>query len=201
MIKASLYNFFGRIYIPDSFDFQAPYLLHISDTPSAIFSSLNSFIQKVQPKIIIHTGDLVDNLKLELYLSVFDSYKRYLKQLVRILEGGEREVFYVLGNHDDADTILHQTVKGTLIKDYTELPLHKFIFGVSHKFSDIKHDKADYVLFGHNLDKYSDYNSKPRYLNGIEKISLINLNTGEIITFDYPIGTKESRLKIYRKGL
>lgn len=50
MIKASIYNFFGRIYVPDSFNFSGPYLLHISDTPSLIFGSLDSFIKKFNQK-------------------------------------------------------------------------------------------------------------------------------------------------------
>jgi predicted phosphodiesterase len=203
MIKASLYNFFGKIYIPDSFDYDAPYLLHISDTPSSIFKALESLIKQVQPQIIIHTGDLVDNLKIGLYPSSLDGYKRYVKRLTRILEGGERQVYYAIGNHDDLDSLKKSTLKGHIIPVYDRFNTKSFSFGMAHDIEDIpkEGDLPDMLFFGHNLEMNSNYEGHPQYFNGIEKIALINLNTKEIFTFDYPIGTKESRLIIYRKGL
>lgn len=201
MIKASLYNFFGKIYIPDTFDFNANYLLHISDTPSSIFGSLDSFIKKVQPKVIVHTGDLVDNIKLGMYPSSLQAYNRYLKRLIRILEIDDRDVYYVLGNHDNEASITNYSRIGTLIKTYREFSYGANIFGAVHNIVDIEIDTATHILFGHNIEKNSDYMSSPKYLNGIEKIVLINIDTGELFSFDYPRGTTESRLLIYRKGL
>jgi len=201
MIKASIYNFFGKIYIPDDFNFDAPYLLHLSDTPSSIFGSIDSLIKKIQPKIIVHTGDLVDNLKLELYPSSLEGYKRYLKRLIRMLEGGEREVYYVMGNHDHLQSVKKYSHKGHIFPVYSEFSYGPYTYGAGHDIADISPKNADFILYGHNLEKYSDYTSTPKYLNGIEKIALIRLDTGEIITFDYPHGTKESRLILYRKGL
>lgn len=201
MIKSTLYNFFGKIYIPDSFDYNANYLLHISDTPSSIFASLNTFIKKVQPKVIIHTGDLVDNIKLEIYPSSLDGYNRYLRRLIRILEVGDRDVYYTLGNHDNAASIIKYTHKGTLIKTYEEVTYGAFTFGMVHNIEDNNCEHATHILFGHNLELCSDYLGSVKYFNGIEKIVLLNLDTGQIIPFDYPRGTTESRLLIYRKGL
>lgn len=203
MIKASLYNFLGKIYIPDSFDLNAPYLMHISDTPSSIFGALDALIKRIQPKIIVHTGDLVDNLKIGLYPSSFEGYKRYLKRLIRILEGGERQVIYAVGNHDDLDSIKKYSQKGQFVPTYEKFTTDHFSYGITHDIADIpvSSDLPDILFFGHNLEKYSDYNSYPKYFNGLEKIALINLETGEIYTFDYPVGTKESRVIIYRKGL
>lgn len=201
MIKASLYNFFGKIYIPETFDFEANYLLHISDTPSSIFGSLDSFIKKIQPKVIIHTGDLVDNIKLEIYPSSLEGYKRYLKRLIRILEVDGREVYYTLGNHDHEASIMKYSRLGTFIDSYDEITYGQITLGAVHNIDHAKIDKATHILFGHNLEKNSDYTSSIKYLNGIEKIVLINLDTGELIPFDYPRGTTESRLLIYRKGL
>jgi hypothetical protein len=201
MIKASIYNFFGRIYVPDSFDFSGPYLLHISDTPSLIFGSLDSFIKKIQPEIIVHSGDLVDNLKLELYPSSIDGYRRYLKRLIRILEGGNRDVYYAIGNHDDKKSLEEFTLKGHIIETYEEIHLAEFTLGITHKYEDVENKSADYILFGHNIDQHSDFDQSPKLLNGIDHIALIHLKTGEITTFSYPHGTKDHRLLTYRKGL
>lgn len=203
MIKASLYDFIGKIYIPNNFDLTAPYLLHISDTPSCIFGALDHLIKKVQPKIIVHTGDLVDNIKLEIYPSKIEGYKRYLKRLIRILEGGERQVYYAIGNHDDAEILKKYTGKGHVIDHYESISTQQLSFGITHDIDNLPDDIAlpSMIFFGHNLEKASNYSSDPKYFNGIEKIALINMITGEIFTFDYPIGTKESRLNIYRKRL
>lgn len=201
MIKASLYHFFGQIYIPDTFDLEGSYLLHISDTPSAIFGALDGFIKRIKPKVIIHTGDLVDNLKLEIYPSSLDGYKRYVKRLIRMLEKTDSALYYVIGNHDDFDAMYKCVKKGRIINGYEEIFVNDFCFGLTHKPEQIEVNQADYVLYGHNIDLPSNYNTTPKYLNGIEKICLIHLETGEIFTFDYPMGTKEQRLVIYRKGL
>lgn len=201
MIKEWIYNFLGHIYIPDSFDFSAPYLLHISDTPSLIFASLDNFIKKIQPKIIVHSGDLVDNLKLELYPSSIDGYRRYLKRLLPIIEGGDSDVYYAVGNHDDKQSLKEFSHKGHIIESYEEIHLTHFTLGITHKYEDIKKDSADYILFGHNVDQHSDFDGYPKLLNGIEQIALIHLETGEITTFNYPHGTKDHRLLTYRKGL
>ncbi|MBN2897586.1 MAG: metallophosphoesterase [Clostridia bacterium] len=203
MIKASIYDFLGRIFIPDSIDLEAPYLLHISDTPSSIFGALESFIKRVNPKIIVHTGDLVDNLKLELYPSVFEGYKHYLKRLVRILEGGERQVYYAMGNHDDYETLKAYSIKGHIVSYYEVIQTSHFSFGMAHDINSVSttSPSPDMIFFGHNLEKASDYEHVPKYFNGIEKMALIHIVTGEIYTFDYPIGTKESRLNMYRKKL
>lgn len=203
MIKASIYDFIGKIYVPNSFDLKAPYLLHISDTPSCIFGALDHLIKKVQPKIIVHTGDLVDNLKLEIYPSKIEGYRHYLKRLIRILEGGERQVYYAIGNHDNADILRKYTVKGHIIETYESISTQELSFGMTHDIANVPKDTTlpRMIFFGHNLEMSSNYNSDPKYFNGIEKIALINMITGEIYTFDYPIGTKESRLNIYRKRL
>ena len=40
-------------------------ILHISDTPSTMFPYLRRAIRRLRPAWVVHTGDLVDDIKLE----------------------------------------------------------------------------------------------------------------------------------------
>lgn len=78
-----------------------PLLLHLSDTPSQIYPELRRVIATLRPAYIVHTGDLVDNLKLELRPSLARRYDHELRQLFAIAEhSGASRVIVVFGNHD-----------------------------------------------------------------------------------------------------
>ena len=47
-------------------DIKGPVLLHISDTPSEIYPYIFKIIDILKPQYIFHTGDLADNVKLEI---------------------------------------------------------------------------------------------------------------------------------------
>jgi hypothetical protein len=64
----SLMGKFTSIHRPEDLlnDVKGPVLLHISDTPSEIYPFIFKIIDVLKPKYIIHTGDLADNVKLEI---------------------------------------------------------------------------------------------------------------------------------------
>ena len=56
----------GRVHLPEELkQTDEIILLHISDTPESIYPYLFKLIDNLAPDLIIHTGDLVDNFKLE----------------------------------------------------------------------------------------------------------------------------------------
>lgn len=60
----------NKPYIPAELaDTKGPLLLHISDTPQEIYPYIIKFVQMLQPSYIVHTGDLVDNIKLGFFLT------------------------------------------------------------------------------------------------------------------------------------
>ena len=60
--KQEVYSVFGRIYIPDELLGKKNLILHISDTPSAIYPALRGLLRKLKPQVILHTGDLCDHI-------------------------------------------------------------------------------------------------------------------------------------------
>ncbi len=201
MLKKPACDLLRLIYIPETLNLDDPYILHISDTPNTLFPALRLLIKRVNPKIIIHTGDLVDNFKIEFKQSAMAGYKTYLQRLVSILEDEKRMVYYTIGNHDNISLIKKFSKNAYIIPTYQTIDINGFLVTMIHNIEDLPIDEkhGDYIFFGHNLVQTSDYEGTPKYFNGIEKITLINMKTKQIFPLNYPLGTKKSRLNMLRR--
>ncbi|CDF58680.1 metallophosphoesterase [Thermobrachium celere] len=81
----TLYYISGKIYIPSSLLKVRNTILHISDTPSNIYPELIRLVKKLSPDYIIHTGDVVDNIKLELYPFKLKEYEKLSINFIKSL--------------------------------------------------------------------------------------------------------------------
>ncbi len=203
MMRKKIKNFvirrLGRIPVPRALaEDPQPKLLFLSDTPSTLFGALPSVFEQVNPEIILHGGDLSDDLKIEKSPGLIDLYETKVRKLLEILEkSGAREVILVLGNHDDEEVLRRwatSPVFRIVAKDRFSWRGHKIVVG--HKpFED---QEADYVFFGHNLDRRTQRDGPPKQLNGIEAIYVIGADGG-VTALSYPPGTNDERLR-RRKG-
>ncbi|GAB6106508.1 metallophosphoesterase [Fusibacter bizertensis] len=201
-IKKALSYLFGKVYldelenpIVENFNITHPILLHISDTPSVFFSEISRIIKHVNPEIIVHTGDLVDNIKLQLYPGAIGYYEKEVLCLLNILENSSAKKIYIsLGNHDSASYI-HQNSGRILVYDtlFEISPYDKNIV-FSHFLKEIESKKATYFLYGHDLSTPAHPIDNKYYLNGIVAIHLIDLISGAIVKLDYPWGIDDARL-------
>jgi len=195
----------GKIYIPSSAkNISGKTLLHLSDTPAMILSDIQKLIQVIQPDYIVHTGDMVDNIKLELYPSRFKDYSKQLKKLRKVLEGSlNTEIFIATGNHDNFDLVNTLFSKSKVYSEATNLIIDGHSIRISHYASTIHdiHPDTEYSLFGHDLTMPSHVDGHITYLNGIEHIYLIDLSNKSIIPIQYPAGTNDSRLNRHRIGI
>lgn len=194
----------GRIAIDDSLILNnSPLLLHISDTPSQFYPELERIIKLIDPKYIIHTGDLADNIKCELKPSLLAKYRHEVKKLLKILNKSNAEKIYLsLGNHDDYDYINNNKGRIEVCNDACELKfdnINKLVF--SHYPDAIKPPHADIYLFGHDIKPESEFSDLYISLNGINSINIINLDTLEVVCLDYPMGTDEARLNKNKIGI
>ena len=90
----------------------------MSDTPTTLYSAIQDFISTLQPEIIIHTGDLADDIKLEHNPQHLQRYSRSIKPFLEMLEeSSARELYIVPGNHDSVDVLSHHTGRTKLIKE------------------------------------------------------------------------------------
>jgi predicted phosphodiesterase len=179
---------------------KGPVLLHISDTPVDIYKYIFRIIDILKPKYIIHTGDLADNVKLEIYKDKIEYYYQGTKALIAGLEDNNSEIFYVLGNHDDYKTVSHLNRTGTILNE-GPLFLNGINFYVSHYYKEHSNN-ADFNLFGHSLAPKHYEKDGTIWLNGLININIIDLSNKNVFHLDYPVGTNGSRrMELNRIGL
>jgi len=180
-----------------------PTLLHISDTPSQLYPELARIIRILKPDYIIHTGDLVDNLKLQIHPSLQVRYERELKCLFKIMENSiAKKIYFSLGNHDDPAVVLKLAGRIQVFANRSQLKLSGIDIDVSHYPPPTGNQNGStsscFYLYGHDLNLPSHQTDSAVYLNGIEAMHFINLKTGQYIALNYPLGTDSARLNYHR---
>lgn len=192
--------FFNEPYISKLDEFQVAegtLLMHISDTPLDTLPYVKKAIQKINPQYIVHTGDMIDNIKLEIQPKHINEYHRGLKIVVKTLESSsDAQLFYAIGNHDD-EKLLKKTInRGTILQEGT-IQLENYSFYINHYFIE-EAPPADFYLYGHSPVPGHHQRNHQIGLNGILNINIINLTTQDIIHLDYPLGT--NRLRRMERG-
>jgi predicted phosphodiesterase len=186
----------GRIRIPDEvINRDEPILLHISDTPRVIFNSLAEMIDIIQPEYIIHTGDLVDNLKLELFPNLALQYQKKVKKIIKIIKCSKVMSYIALGNHDQMEVENFADDKLHVSQNKTKVMIEGLTIAFNHRY--VSGNETDFFLYGHD-ETISDQANE---LNGIKKIYVIFLHSKKIIEMDYPWGTDEQRMRITSIGM
>ncbi|MCK8061450.1 MULTISPECIES: metallophosphoesterase [unclassified Fusibacter] len=187
--------------IPSELFDQGIRLLHISDTPTMTYASLKHIIALINPTYIVHTGDLVDNIKLELHPSKLIHYQRKVKALASILNSCEAKLFITKGNHDDFDTLGKLFGSDQLFKDMCYPTIEGVKLGISHYRHKIDATKADLLLFGHDLKVKSQFDHHPYLSNAIEGIFVFEFHPLKVYRLSYPFGTDDVRMKKFKAGI
>ncbi|NLK44012.1 MAG: metallophosphoesterase [Tissierellia bacterium] len=177
---------------------KGPIILHISDTPVDIYAYIFRIIDILKPKFIIHTGDLADNIKLEYHRDKIVEYQKEVAKLIEGLEKNEEaKVFYVLGNHDEYETVSKLTKRGTILEEGL-INIENYNLIVGHYYMEHS-DKVDFCLYGHSFSPSHFQNKDTIGLNGVLNINIIDLSCRAIYHLDYPIGTNRSRMMELRR--
>lgn len=202
-LKQILCFFGGYVYMPDeALHINGKKLLHISDTPVTFFNELDRVIKKIKPDYIVHTGDLVDNIKLQMYpLSIY-RYENYIKSLLRIMENSQAEAIYLaLGNHDSKEMIQKHNGRCRVIDLCEDIFVEGVKFRISHYAREILKEPKDFNLFGHDLSLKSSHEDGKQFFNGITSINIIELDSLKHHLLYYPYGTDDARLGKIKIGL
>lgn len=190
-----LLSIFNYPYIPKEIlkDLEGPILLHISDTPSDIYKYIFRIVDIIKPQFIIHTGDLADNIKLEIYRDKLDYYNEKVAELIKGLEKYDgTEIYYVLGNHDEYETVKNLSKRGNILNEGI-ITIENCNFFVGHYYKEYS-CKVDFSLYGHSFSPAHHIDKNTIGLNGVLNINIIDLSTRKIYQLDYPIGTNRLRL-------
>lgn len=199
-IYSGLLSIFNYPYIPKELleNLKGPILLHISDTPVDIYKYIFRIVEKLKPQIIVHTGDLVDNIKLEKYKDKIIQYHKGVAKLIEGLEKNEEtKIYYALGNHDEYEIISKLTRRGIILEEGL-ITIDNYNIKICHYYKKCK-DNVDFSLYGHSFAPRHYIEENTLGLNGILNINVIDLSSGEIYHLDYPIGTNRARLMELRR--
>lgn len=178
-------------------------LLHISDTPSQLYPELKRIVGLLKPDYIVHTGDLVDNLKLQLQPSLSARYEREFVALARILlDSSAQGIYLALGNHDDAAMVTRHAGRALVFPAGGRAKLGSLDIEFCHYAPGVdgrsEAPRADLYLYGHDLSRPGERVNGSLYLNGIESMHCIDLRSGSYADILYPLGTEAARLNQYR---
>lgn len=192
----------GEDYINQKYILESTKVLHITDTPKGSFNYIEKLIKKFNPEYIIHTGDLVDDIKLELYPYKINEYKKEVRHIIQLLENSNaKEIYITLGNHDHYETIrsLSSTIK--IIKTYDVVTIGTKKFFITHDGTDVVNNlEIDYILHGHNFLTTYAY-SFEKYFNGLNYIYIFYPKLNKFVKLKYPFGTTDQRLQKSKLGI
>ena len=199
-VMTILYSLFDRPYISPSLRaVKKPLLIHISDTPDFVYPFIFRLVNQLEPEILIHTGDMLDEVKLEIRPRQIKEYSQKLKKILKRLEDlPVKHIFLVPGNHDNQETMMNYSNRSVVLPEKSRIGLKGLSFFLSHQYCDQKVN-ADFYLFGHDLPKINRINDETVMLNGIPYINIISLSTKKTYTVKYPPGTDSTRKLLISK--
>ncbi|MGI6784941.1 MAG: metallophosphoesterase [Aminivibrio sp.] len=198
---APLYGVFFGIYIPEEVKAEkGDIVLHISDTPSTMYGDLERLVKALAPRWIIHTGDLADDVKLELSPRELPRYRAKLLELKRSLGGGPGLVF-VTGNHDHEPTMREIFPECLVLRDRGRVELCGEGFNLSHDAESLERPPLKYNLFGHRPGGEDGGDTGRFFLNGISGVYVIVPSSGKIFCLPYPGYVNDGRLVRRKRGL
>lgn len=203
LLKKLYYFFAGYVYVDTSqIESHNTTVLHVSDTPLRFFPALKKLIGELNPTYIVHTGDLVDNIKLQLYPGSIHRYNRNLETLIDILESSQAKgVYLAIGNHDNLESVKKSVRRSTVIDHAETLQMDSVPVRISHYPKAVLEDPQTLNFFGHDLSLETLVKDDKHYFNGISDIYLVDLKTLEVRAFPYPWGTDDDRLRKTRTSL
>ena len=191
--SSGISDFKNRYKLPDEFHSSTELkIMHISDTPESIYSHIYKMLSYSQPDVIIHTGDLVDNLKLEDFGDeLLDKYQKKSAEFISNLERlTAARIIYIPGNHDDVNIIEKNKNRSEIMAEGSIVELDGVKIGLAHYPENLPQN-ADINLYGHNHQQ--DFESENKYLNGILNINYLLLPSKEDYKINYPWTVNQGR--------
>ncbi|MBE7062634.1 MAG: metallophosphoesterase [Clostridia bacterium] len=123
-------------------------LLHVGDIPIWDFPRMMRLIKKIRPEILVHTGDMVDNLKVSRKPEEVPAYKKYAKKLIKHIEKYATETYIVPGNNDLEDFLAESVTKTRIIPANTCIEIRGLPCLLCHRVLDID-GEAKFYFYGH----------------------------------------------------
>ena len=129
-------------------DIKGTKLLHISDTDSRMYSYYKKLFEAVKPDIILHTGDMADEVKVGRMPETREEYLYKSKKMIGILKDAGARVIIVPGNNDLPDEIKRLAPFAEVYPRDTIIEIDGEECRISHEVHKITYDKK-WHFYGH----------------------------------------------------
>lgn len=140
-----------EIALPEGFRRGGRYMLHIGDTYSVNYPYYRKLIELVKPEIILHTGDMAEEVKVGRIPETAYEYLVKLEVLLGILrDSGAKRILLAPGNNDMPDEIERRMPSAEILKKDTVLSIDDRSYQIGHNGAKLKKE-ADYTLYGHSM--------------------------------------------------
>ena len=127
-------------------------VLHIGDTNSAKFGYYKMLIEQIKPDVIIHTGDMADELKAGRIESVRYYWKNCAQIILKMMEQSGARVIIVSGNNDLEEEVKEYATTAEIVPRNTILDLYGKKVLLCHEIACMDEDtQAEVYLYGHGL--------------------------------------------------
>jgi hypothetical protein len=176
-------------------------LVHVSDTPSNFYGDLGKILDYLQPMCFVHTGDLVDDLKIAIRPGYGKLFRRRLKLLSEAVSPvPPAHIAIVIGNHD-IEPDVRAAFPGALVFDEgARMSLCGLDVAVAHSLEELPIPPAAFNLFGHDVDVPPEQEGS-LFLNGVIGINVILLDSGSVEVVPYPVYVDDARCCRRKTGL
>lgn len=144
-----LISAFGPVYAPKEIAGErGTKILHFGDVPTPCYPYFKRLIKKIRPDIIIHTGDMADELKVSRIPSDIPKYLKSLDKIITILKNSNAALYLVPGNNDLTGEIKEQAPFARYTEPDSVIEIEGVKLCLCHRVMDITGD-AVYYFYGH----------------------------------------------------
>ena len=160
-------------------------LFHIGDVSRARYAEIMSLICRIRPDVLVHTGDMVDDLKAGRIPEDVSEYKEWIPHLVRWMEKLVPEVYIVPGNNDLPEHLAQVVKTAKIIPPKSTLTFGNLQIGCAHRVKDVVGDEPIH-LYGHGPtnDTHSFKEGYKIYANAIYGPTVVSLEDGHCIRLE-----------------
>lgn len=175
-------------------------ILHLSDTPTALYPAAEALAREIRPDVLIHTGDCADEHKAGRREADIPAYREAVPNLFAALTKYAGRVCVVPGNNDLPE-VLSALPGVEVVPEWSQLEVDGVRLELSH-FPNPSAFGVDFALYGHGSADDLRYGlpEDGRHLNGNFDFSLIDTGSKRVLRIPYREKIGCMRIFIVRHG-
>jgi len=131
-------------------EFTGKRVLHIGDTHSHCYPYFKKLIEITHPDVIIHTGDLADDVKVGNYAAKFEEYKSKIRHILTAMDESGARLIIVCGNNDLVTEIKSIVPRAEIYAENSVVEIDGTECRVGHYVDRMTFDKK-WTFYGHSI--------------------------------------------------